>query len=214
MSSIGIWPMLKVISAVAVVLFVLLLNSAYAATCEGQKGRVIFEDDFTADSTGWAYHLGSSWDAGFGKSGLNLHIQDPTKSWTFWNIIHKATEGDFCVEAVMPKAVGADLAARIGLLFLANNTITDFYLLLIGSETPTPSNQQRGSISLWRKDGGNRGKLGDWSDLKIKLEPGSVIALRAVVKPNLISVLVNGTEVKTLRAQLSEGNLKNFGIYV
>jgi len=147
--------MLKAISAVALLLLVVLQNSAYGARCEGQKGRVILEDNFADDSNGWAYHLGSSWDAGFGTSGLNLHIQDPTKSWTFWNIIHKATEGDFCVEAAMPKAAGADLAARIGLLFLANNTITDFYLLLVESETPTPSNQQRGSISLWRKDGRN-----------------------------------------------------------
>jgi preprotein translocase subunit SecG len=45
--------MLKVISALALFLLVLLQNSAYAARCEGQEGRIIFEDDFTDDAGGW-----------------------------------------------------------------------------------------------------------------------------------------------------------------
>jgi hypothetical protein len=204
--------MLKVVPAATFLFLAVMQTSAYAANCEGQKGRVIFEDHFTDDSGGWRYHPGPSWDTSFGKSGLTLRIQEPTTNWQFFNIIHAATEADFCAEAIMPKAAADGVVARIGLLFLANNN-NDFYLLLIGSDTPTPSNQQRRAIGLWRKDGANWGRLGDWSDPKIKTEPGSIVALRVVVKANLITASVNGVEVKKLRVQLPEDNLK-FGLYV
>src|SRR5262249_16053130 len=88
------------------------------------------------------------------------------------------------------------------------------YLLMIASDVPSPSSQQRGVIRLWRKEGVNWGQLAEFSDpTKIKLEPGSVVALRAVVKPNLTTVSVNGVEVKKLRVPLPVSNLK-FGLYV
>jgi hypothetical protein len=199
------------ISTVALLL-VLLQNSAYAANCEGQKGEVIFEDDFSDDSGGWAHDPGASWDASFGKSGLTLHIHNPTANWVFWNVIFAARQGDFCAEVVMPKAAAAGVDARSGLVFLAND-LNNFYLLMIASDVPSPSSQRRGVIRLWRKEGGNWGQLADFSDPKIKLEPGSVVALSAVVKPNLTTVSVNGVEVKKLRVPLPVTNLK-FGLYV
>jgi hypothetical protein len=103
----------------------------------------------------------------------------------------------------MPKAAAADNTAKTGLLFLAND-FNNFYLLHIASDH---------AIQLWRKDGANWGKLADLSDRKIKPEPGSVVALRAVVKANLITASVNGVEVKKQRVQLPGGNLK-FGVQV
>src|SRR5262249_15485936 len=203
---------LKVALAVSLLLLALMQTAADAATCDGQKGTVIFEDDFTDDSGGWTHDASAGRDAGFGKSGLTLHIQDPTANWALWNIIFSASEGDFCVEAVMPKAAAAGVAARSGLLFLAND-FNSFYLLMIGSDVPNPSNQQRGAIGLWRKDAGTWGWLGNWSDPKFKLEPGSVVALRAVVKANMIVASVNGIEVKKLRIPLPLANRK-FGAYV
>jgi hypothetical protein len=191
--------MLKVVPAAALLLLAVTSSSAYAASCEGQKGKVIFEDDFTDDSGGWPANR----DASFGKSGLALHVQDPTFHWAFWNITFAAAEGDFCVEAMLPKAVAADNAARIGLSFLLND-VNNFYLLLIGSDD---------AIWLHRRDGGNFAQLGDLSDPKIKPEPGSVVALRVVVKANLITASVDGVELKKLRLQMPTGNLK-FGVFV
>jgi hypothetical protein len=191
--------MRKIVPAAAFFLLAVMHNSAYAANCEGQKGKVIFEDDFTDESGGWAADRGAS----FGKSGLTLHIQDPTNFWSFWNNTFAATEGDFCVEAVLPAAITADNGTRTGLSFLLND-VNSFYLLMIGSDD---------AIQLFRREGGNWVKLGDLSDTKIKPEPGSVVALRVVVKANLITASVNGVELKKLRLQMPAGNLK-FGVYV
>jgi hypothetical protein len=73
--------MFKVVPAAALLLLAAMQTSAYAANCEGQKGKVIFEDDFSDDSGGWAAVLAAGRDASFGKSGLTLHIQDPLDYW-------------------------------------------------------------------------------------------------------------------------------------
>jgi hypothetical protein len=193
--------MLKLGLAATLLLLALMQTSAYAANCEGQKGRVIFEDDFTDDSGGWVADRGANWDASFGKSELTLHIQGPTVWWVFWNLTFTTSEGDFCVEAVVPKSV-AGIATRSGLIFWAKD-VQNFYVLVIGPD---------GAVALWRKDAGNWGILLDWLKPKIQPESGSVAALRAVVKANLITASVNGVEVKKLRAQRPDGNLK-FGVY-
>jgi hypothetical protein len=204
--------MLKIIPSVAFLFLVVTANWADAANCEGQRGRLIFEDDFTDDSGGWAHEPSASWNATFGKSGLRMHIQDPTLVWALLNIAFTARDGDFCAEAVMPKVAASGIVSRTGLIFLANDT-ENFYVLMIGGDLPTPSNQLRGAIGLWRKHKGTWGRLGDWSDPKFKLEPGSVVALRAMVKPDLIIASVNGVEVKKQRAQLPGESLR-FGLYV
>src|SRR5262249_17741781 len=103
--------MLKGVTAVALLLLVVIQKPAYAANCEGQKGRIIFEDEFSDDAGGWIDDRGPNWDAGFGKSGLSLHIERPTVWWVFWNLTFTTLEGDFCVEAVVPKTV-AGIATR------------------------------------------------------------------------------------------------------
>jgi hypothetical protein len=192
--------MLKVVRTAALLLLATTQTSAYAASCEGQKGKVIFEDDFADDSGGWPAYRGAGADAKFGKSGLALHIQDPTKSWALQNQTFAAAEGDFCMEAVLPKA---DMNIRTGLIFLRNDT-DNMYALDIDSNN---------AIQLWRKEGGSWVKLSDMSDEKVKPEPESVIALRVVAKANLITASVNGVEMKKLRAQLPGGNPK-FGYSV
>jgi hypothetical protein len=188
--------MLKVVRTAALLLVATMQTSAYAASCEGQKGKVIFEDDFADDSGGWPADRVAS----FGKSGLTLHIQDPTEARFLLNQTFAAAVGDFCVEAVLPKA---DIIIKTSLVFLANDW-DNLYSLDIGSNN---------TVQLWRRDGGSWVKLSDMSDEKVKPEPESVIALRAVAKANLITASVNGIEMKKLRAQLPGGNPK-FGVFV
>ena len=73
------------VSAIALLFLILVQTSAQAVNCEGQKGSVIFEDDFADDTGGWVHEAGPSWSAGFGKSGLTLRIHDPTVSFRFLN---------------------------------------------------------------------------------------------------------------------------------
>jgi hypothetical protein len=195
--------MLKIVPAAAILLLAVMPTSGYAANCEGQKGKVIFEDDFTDDSGGWTTDRGPNWDATFGKSGLTLHIQQPAQVWNFWNLSFAATEGDFCAEAVVPKPATADIIASTSMNFLAS---------LVDSKMNSSSALQissNGAITLWRFDGGNWGKLADLSDPKIKLEPESVVAIRAVVKANLITASVDGIELKKMRVQVPGGK---FGV--
>jgi hypothetical protein len=191
--------MLKVVRTAALLLLTVMPSSAYAASCEGQKGKVIFEDDFSDDSGGWP----ADPDAKFGKSGLALRIQDPSTNWPFWSRTFAAAEGDFCVEAVLPTVAAGDVSTRTGLTFLINDA-NNLYLLLISNNAV---------IQLHRKEAGNWTNLGEFSDAKLKPEPGSIVALRTVVKANLITTSVNGIETKKLRAQLPGGNPK-FGVYV
>jgi hypothetical protein len=195
--------MLKVVPATVLLLLAAMPTSAYAADCEGQKGKVIFEDDFADDSGGWGAARGASWDASFGKSGLTLRLQTPSTTWPVLNNTFAANEGDFCVEAVLPKAVAADNNVRTSLTFLANDA-NSYYALMIGSDN---------AMNLWRREGGNWVKLYDLSDPRIKLEAGSVVALRVVVKANLLTASVNNVELKKVRLQIPGGNLK-FGLYV
>jgi hypothetical protein len=112
----------------------------------------------------------------------------------------------------MPRPPGADTVARVGLAFLAND-FANFYVLMAGGDLAVASNQQQSMIGLMRLDDGNWGALGTWSEPKIKLDPESVVALRAVVKAKLITVSANGVELKKVRFPGVGSNLK-FGIYV
>ena len=54
--------------------------------------------------------------------------------------------------------------------------------------------------------------LGTWSEPRIKLDPGSVVVLRAEVKAKLITASVDGVELKKVRIPGDGDNLK-FGVY-
>ena len=198
--------------AIVLLFLVVIQTSAHAGNCDGQKGSVIFEDHFADDTGGWVHEAGPNWSAGFGKSGLTLHIHDPATSFKFLNLTFAAAEGDFCVEALMPKPPSADTVARAGLVFLAND-FANFYVLMVGGDVPTIPNLQQSMIGLMRLDDGNWGTLGSWSEPKIKLDPESVVTLRAVVKAKLITASVNGVELKKVQFPGGGSNLK-FGIYV
>jgi hypothetical protein len=198
--------------AIVLLFLVVIQTSARAGSCEGQKGSVIFEDDFADDTGGWLHEAGPSGSVSFGKSGLTLRILDPATSFRFLNLTFAASEGDFCVEAAMPKPPGADTVARAGLVFLAND-FANFYVLMAGGDVATPSSQQQSMIGLMRLEEGNWGALGGWSEPKIRLDPESVVALRAVVKAKLITAFVNGVELKKVRFPGVGSSLK-FGVYV
>jgi hypothetical protein len=177
----------------------LALSTAAYAACEGQAGNVVFEDTFADDMGGWTIDQ----DTTFANDELKLRLQDPNTSWVYWNNTFNATEGDFCVEAVLPSSPAADNVAYVGLAFLVAD-VDNYFLLQVGSDN---------SVTLWRKAAASWSKVGDYPADNLKLSSGAPLTLRAVVKGGLITPSVNGVDLRGIRAQVPTGALK-FGVYI
>jgi hypothetical protein len=172
---------------------------AYAADCASlQKGNEVFADTFTDNTGGWP----ADPDANIDKSGLTLHLYAPNSSWVYLNNTFNASDGDYCLEGILPKAPAANNAAYLGLVFLAKDAST-FDVLQVDSS---------GGIALWRKVSGTWTQVANLSRPTLVPTPGSTVVLRAVVKGTLISVSVNGTDLQKVRIQVPTGPL-DFGIY-
>ncbi len=189
----GSWLKSALFGAVA---FFALSGAAYAADCKSlQKGSEIFSDTFV-DSTG-------GWTGGgiFGKPALTLNLTAPINNWTLVNETFNATQGDYCMQAVMPAGTPSNKAA-IGLitLFVDNN---DFLMLQLTSDD---------SISLERLVSNNWNTVATVTNPNIKPTPGSVVTLRMTIKGSLVTSSINGIEVNKVRVQIPTGPLK-FAIY-
>jgi hypothetical protein len=203
MSSIGQFKsfprVLAVASAVMLSMFGAIAAS-HAATCDGQKGTVIFEDTFADDSGGWA----SDVNAKFGADGMVLHLRSDWTYWAFLNTTFNASDGDYCAEVIVPKAAGADNVTTAGLVFWAVD-FDNFYMWTVDSG---------GASGLYRKASGK------WTTVasgltapKAPAAAGSIAALRVQASGNLIVASVNGIELKKVRAPMPAGDLR-FGFYI
>ena len=172
---------------------------AYAADCASlQKGNEVFADSFADNTGGWP----TDPDATIDKSGLTLHLYAPNSSWVYLNNTFNASDGDYCLEGLVPKPAAANNASYIGLAFLAKDAST-FDVLQVDSS---------GGIQLWRKVSGTWTQVANLSRPSLVPTAGSPVVLRAVVKGTLISVSVNGTDLQKVRIQVPSGPLE-FGIY-
>jgi hypothetical protein len=184
---------------------VLLVSCVQAAVaCEGQKGKVIFEDTFADDGGGWIF----SNDVLFFKApGAEYRLRPTanalasmTSDQTFY-----AGEGDYCLEIAFPQdQPGTRFAA--GLTFLGSADDKAYFFALMYDD---------GDMGLFRSSGQGPPDV-IWNvnqKANAKLSPGQFNAIEAIVKDNVITVLLNGIPVKAVRAQIPSGNLK-FGIRV
>jgi hypothetical protein len=171
-----------------------------AATCDGQKGAVVFEDAFADDSGGWETGPYAKFDV----DGLTLHLDQKWTYWAFLNATFNASDGDYCAEVVVPKPAGVDNVATAGLVFWAAN-FDNLYMWTVDS---------RGTLGLYKKANGKWATVADGlTPPKAPAAPGSVAALRVQAAGNLIVASVNGVELKRVRAPMPAGDLR-FGFYV
>jgi hypothetical protein len=177
--------------------FIAAANVAHAA-CDNQAGDVIFEDTFSDDSGGWPFDK----DTKVANDELTVHLEDPTTWWAFWNTTFNATDGDYCLEAVLPPSLSETNIAAMGLAFLGTDS-DNFFLLQVGSNN---------AVTLWRKAGGKWKMIGEYPSDGMNLKQGDPTTLRVVVKEGRITPSVNGVDLRTVRAQVPEGLLQ-FGIY-
>ena len=179
----------------------LVLLNATAMACPGQTGKVIFEDTFTDDSGGWQLGApdseikdGSLWlrpnPRGMTEKGRNINSTVRTFS---------ATDGDYCVEFIVPKPVAADNDFMTGLVFWQSSS-TDEYLWAVYTDGTTQLNKL--AANKWTRI---------FSDNTGKLEPGSTASLRVIAKDGKLTLFVGSKQVKVIRAQTPTGDL-TFGV--
>ena len=180
------------------VIFFALLGKAWA--CPGQVGNVIFEDKFEDDSGGWDL------------TPPNLIIKPPEMVITFDDkvkaissqvLTFNATDADYCVEALLPKSLAPDNLYYLAVEFWGTD-YSNFFQLSLSSA---------GQLSFYKRS------LGTWTTIFSSLpvtsfnpDPTAVTSLRVVAKENKLTLYVNGTQVKVIRAQAPQGNLR-FGTY-
>jgi hypothetical protein len=175
------------------------LMCASALACEGQVGKVIYEDTFADDSGGWDLSPPIATI-----KPPNFVIALDAKSWAISSqvLTFHAKEADYCLEGTVPKAPAPDNNASLGLEFWATD-YKNFWLSELGSN---------GTVSLWMDVNGS------WTNIATVpnapgFKPDASNALRVTTLGGKIVISLNGQPVKTVRAQVPESDQLRFGLY-
>ena len=176
------------------------LWASAAQACEGQKGKVIFEDTFADDGGGWIFGGVLVFKAPGAEMRLSPSPEDSAKHVS--NQTFSAGEGDYCLEIAFPHDQ-PDRHFAVGLKFLVSADGQTYFTAILSSH---------GTVGLVRHSAEEQRAV--WSldrFASAKLGPGQFNAIEAIVKDNVITVVLNGVPVKSVRAQIPAGALK-FGI--
>jgi hypothetical protein len=191
--------MLRTLSVVAALQF-LALTCAWA--CSGQVGAVIFQDTFTDDSGGW--------DQGPPQSVIKppafVFTLDAQNGGTAaQDLTFAATDGDYCMDVVLPPSLAADNQFYAGIEFWAANY----------NDTMNAEVSSAGSVSISKKTAGKWTVVTTVNNVPaFKSGANAVNSLRVTALAGVISVYLNGTQVKLLRAQEPTNSSLRFGIIV
>src|SRR5580704_6431368 len=144
-----------------------------AFACEGQTGKVIFEDKFTDDTGGWT--LGAP-DSEIKNGSLLLHanahgVDEKNTSSVAINVTFPAGDGDYCMEFVLPKQVAPDNDVGAGLHFWISDASRFSFMIWTNKVT-----------TLSKFSGGKWDQIFYEKQAAIKLEPNAVNSLRVVAK--------------------------------
>jgi hypothetical protein len=175
-----------------------------AFACDGQTGKVIFEDKFADDAGGWSF--GDDYGLSLKAPGaiLKADAADGGSARSRLNETFSASQGDFCVDISFPQDA-TQLGAAVGVMFLATDNLNKWEALA----------RADGRAGLYKMTANKWSTVWETpanSNL-VKTGPTDVNFVRAVVKDGAITVIVNGQTVKTVRAKIPDGDLKfGFGV--
>jgi len=178
-----------------------LLTWAPSWACTGQVGAAIFQDTFADDTGGWTLDPP---DATI-KPPVFLISGDANDPAAFsLNQTFNATDGDYCMDFVLPAAIAANNQMYTGILFRA----TDSNNLLAAS---VGSN---GSVSLNKETSGNLSTLFSVQKSPAFVSTANALnSLRVTALSGVITVYLNGTQIKSIRAQEPTNPALSFGIF-
>ncbi len=181
-----------------IVLLVLLCGSAVA--CEGQVGKVIYEDTFADDSGGWDLTPPAATvkppDFVFAMSSKFSNLSSQVLTF-------HATDADYCAEVIAPKSLAADNKYGFAIQFWAVD-YNNYWMVMLSSD---------GSIGLYSRTNGVWQTIANIPNApSLKPEPDAVNTLRVTTTGGRISIYLNGQLVKAIRAQVPDGSLR-FGMY-
>jgi hypothetical protein len=173
------------------------MTAVRAATCDDQKGKVIFEDTFADDSGGWQTDPNTK----IGGGAFAYHLNSPTEDHAELNVSFNASDADYCMEVVVPKSAAANNTASVGLIFWATDA-SNLFEANITSD---------GRAQLWKMIANKWIKMSEMNDPSLKLDVDSVAVIRVRESRTLIAASVNGVDFKNFRVQIPRGDLM-FGI--
>lgn len=182
---------------IAAALQVALGTAAFA--CDGQVGASIFEDKFADDSGGWDM---SSSNIKIVPPAMLIEMNNDLSTASSMNLTFNANDGDYCMDVVFPPPVAGNVL-RAGIEFWSYDA-SNLFLFLVNDDA---------TASLYKKVNGT------WNPIFFgeKLEgfssvPGTPHSILVQAKRGVLTLLVDGAKVKTIRAQMPNGPLQ-FGIY-
>lgn len=79
------------------------LAASAASACEGQSGKVIFEDKFTDDMGGWTFGAGDGFVLKNPGANSSVPAAEGSQSRSVQNQTFTASEGDYCAEMSFPE---------------------------------------------------------------------------------------------------------------
>src|ERR1700691_5125966 len=112
--------MLRILSVVAA-LQTLAWTSALA--CTGQVGAVIFQDNF-ADATG-------GWDVTVKPPVFLLSGSATSTDNSSLNLTFNATDGDYCIDFILPPAIATDNPTHAAIIFWATSDYNNMMQLIL-----------------------------------------------------------------------------------
>jgi hypothetical protein len=170
-----------------------------AMACEGQPGAVIFTDNFADDSGGWDF---SSPGVKVAPPVMQLAPDADNLGLSSQNLTFNATDGDYCADFTSPAQVG-DNKVGYGIEFWATD-YSNMMLFLV---------QSNKTASLYKRSAGTWNVVVNAAPVAM-LNVGADAAntLRVQSLAGKLTLSVNGTVVKVIRAQIPAGQLR-FGLF-
>jgi hypothetical protein len=173
----------------------LLTFASAAQACTGSGN--VYSDDFTDDSGGWVADSSIT----FGPKGASVTLGKPTTAFQELNTTFDLpTDASICADVTLIDKPGLNPVG--GIIFWAKDYSNLYAYWVTGG----------GEYQIWRKNNNAWTKVTAAPAPGLKMGPGTTNDLSLTIKGSVVTVSLNGTELKRIRAQPPEGTSR-FGFY-
>jgi len=194
---------MRLLFGIFALLFFLAAQTSQAAwACEGQDGKAVLDDKFADDAGGWLF---DNRVLSLAAPGARIYLQAGAGAAIILNRTFDMNAGDFCVETSYTSEA-LKVNAGFGVIFWAK----DLKDLWSAAAFPT------GDVMLSHLNEGNWQTV--WKTTVpslFKSSAGATNAMRVIAKDETITVDLNGTTIKSVRAKQPPADATlYFGVYV